>query len=642
MNIIRLSIDRPAAVLAVVLMVVLFGFLALTLIPIQLIPDVRKPVIGLNTIWPGAAPAEVEREIVNRQEDRLRGLEGLQEITSESQDGRARVTLEFAVGQNMDKALLLVANRLDQVNGYPDEASEPFMRTAASEDTPIAWIILLRAPGETRDIHTFGDFVDGVVQDRLERVPGVARVNVYGGSTREMVVTVHPQAMARYGLGVSDTLTALRAANSSVSAGDVNEGKRRYVVRTEGQFDSLDDLRAVVLKPPDDTTQGLGRVTVGDIATVRFDYVEPVSRIRYNGQPALAINAVRETGANVIETMAGIRQTIAKLNASDLPAQGLILHQVYDETVYINSSIDLVRQNIFIGGTLAAFVLLIFLRSAGATLAVSIAIPVSVVGAFVAMAFMGRSLNVISLAGIAFAVGMVVDAAIIVLENIYRLRQQGIGHKEAAYQGAAQVWGAVLVSVMTTVVVFIPILIMDLEVGQLFRDIAVALSVSVLLSLVVAVTVIPTLSTRLLGSSPITRQRVPIVDDIAEAIVAAIVAMTRTVIRSRAASLAVVVGFSGLGVPGHRPPCCQSSNTCPTAIVTWCSASSCRPPATTWTRPRKSPPNSKTRSCRCWRKRANPWPVPTSPPASAVFSSSRRAGGHFSAPPPKTRRGSRN
>ena len=190
---------------------------------------------------------------------------------------------------------------------------------------------------------------------------------------------------------------------------------------------------------------------------------------------------------------------VDELNAQVVPSAGLTLKQVYKETVYINSAIELVRQNIWIGGSLAAVLLLLFLRSFRATLVISIAIPVSVIGAFVAMAALGRSINVISLAGLAFAVGMVVDAAIVVLENIYRLRERGLPIAEAAYQGAKQVWGAVLVSALTTVMVFIPILVMKLEVGQLFRDIAVAISVSVTLSLVVSITVIPALSRYLLG-----------------------------------------------------------------------------------------------------------------------------------------------
>ncbi len=501
MDLIRLSIQRPIAVIAAVLMVVMFGLVALETIPIQLAPDVNRPIITITTEWPGAAPAEIEREVANRQEEVLKGITGLSAITSRSEQGRARVTLEFDVGTNMDRSLLLVSNRLDRVSDYPDEASEPSLKTAGSEDNAIAWFIITRQEGNERPIHEYGDFVRNFVQDRLERVAGIARVNLFGDSARELQVTIDPTLIARYSLTVSDVVLALRQANNSVSAGDVKEGKRRYVVRNEGELNSVEAIRDVVLRSQQDpVTNRLARVTMGDIAEVSLDYREPVSTIRMLGRAALAMNAQRETGANVIETMAGVHQALEEMNATLIPEAGLELRQVYDETFYINSAIALVQQNIWIGGILAAIILLLFLRSLRATLIISIAIPVSVIGSFVAMAAMGRSINVISLAGLAFAVGMVVDAAIVVLENIFRLREMGKPTYVAAYEGAKQVWGAVLVSALTTVMVFIPILVMELEVGQLFRDIAVAISVSVLLSLLVSVTVLPALSNRVLRS----------------------------------------------------------------------------------------------------------------------------------------------
>ena len=551
MNLIRTAIDRPVAIVAAVLMVVMFGLVALQAIPIQLIPDVRKPIITLTTNWAGSAPAEVEREITNRQEEVFRGIEGLEKIISTSEDGRARVTLEFKIGTNMDKSLLLVANRLDRVDGYPSEVKQPTMRTSGSDDNPIAWFTMVKVANDVKSMHTYGDFAEDTIQDRLERVPGVSRVNVYGGSQQRMEIIVNPDSMARYGLVVTEVVAKLRAANASVSAGDVEEGKRRYVVRTEGELSKIEHVRAVLLRSERDTTSGrMARVTVGDIAEVKLNYKDPVARIRFNGQPAMAVNIVRENGANVIQVMAGIKQAISELNTSALADAGLKLVQVYDETTYINSSIELVQQNIVVGGLLAAFMLLMFLRSGGATLIVSLAIPISVIGAFVAMAALGRSINVISLAGIAFAVGMVVDAAIVVLENIYRHRERGKSRSEAAYLGASQVWGAVLVSALTTVMVFIPILIMELEVGQLFRDIAVALSVSVMLSLLVAVTVIPALANRLLGKdtdTTVKRLRIPVIDAFAEWFVRATVGFTRRVTASRALALMVVFVICGSG-----------------------------------------------------------------------------------------------
>jgi HAE1 family hydrophobic/amphiphilic exporter-1 len=555
MNLIRGAIERPIAVISAVLMLVMFGLVALQSIPIQLSPDVNRPVITITTVWGGAAPAEVEREVVNRQEEVMAGLEGLETISGRAEPGRSQITLEFRVGANMDRALLLVSNRLDRVSGYPEEVDEPILDTAGSEDNAIAWFIVTRAEGNERPIHEFGDFVEDVVKDRIERVKGVSRVNVFGGGEREIQVTIDPQLQARYGLTVSDVTRALRAANASMSAGDVEEGKRRYVVRTEGELNSLDEVRHVVLRSAEDDGSGrLARVTVGDIAGVSFGYKDPTAAIRLLGTPAIAFNAQRETGANVIETMIGIREAVEELNDFAMPDAGLQMRQVYDETVYINSAIHLVRQNIWIGGSLAALVLLLFLRSLRATLVVSIAIPVSVVGAFVAMAALGRSINVISLAGLAFAIGMVVDAAIVVLENVYRLREEGKSARQAAYEGAKQVWGAVLVSALTTVMVFIPILVMQLEVGQLFRDIAVAISVSVLLSLVVSITVIPSLSRYLLGErnqmrdggrdgghdGGITRLRIPVMDHVASGVVALVMGFCRRVVGNRFLALVVV------------------------------------------------------------------------------------------------------
>ena len=544
-RLINVSIERPIAVIAAVLMVIMFGFVALETIPIQLTPDVNRPVITVTTQWPGAAPAEVEREVVNRQEKELKGIEGLESIVSRSETGRARVTLEFSAGQDMTKAVLLVSNRLDRVGNYPAEVNEPSLNTAGSEDNAIAWLILRKLEGNETSVHKYFDLAKDFIKDRLERVKGISEVRVYGGAEREMQIIVNPESLARYKLTIPDILNTLRMANASISAGAVDEGKRRYVVRTEGDFESIRSVKNVVLKSTKDITSGrITRVKVEDIADVIFDYKKPVSRIRMMGEPAIALPVYRETGANVIEVMRGIRSAVSDINRNFLAAEKLVLTQVYDETTYIDSAINLVQQNIYVGGTLAAIVLLLFLRSGSATLVISLAIPVSIVGSFVAMAVLGRSINVISLAGLAFAIGMVVDAAIVVLENIFRLRQQGLPITRAAFEGANQVWGAVLVSALTTVMAFIPILIMELEVGQLFRDIAVAISVAVLLSLIVSVTVIPALASRLLKGDVqeiTTKRRINLVDGSASMFVRYVLNFTRAVTNNRVMAASAVI-----------------------------------------------------------------------------------------------------
>ena len=546
MDPIRYAIDRPIAVVAIVFMAVMFGALALSRIPVQLAPDVRKPIVVVETAWPGAAPADVEREIINPQEDAFRGLEGLDRMSSRARTGQAEVTLEFAVGSDMANVLLLVSNRLDRVGGYPDEASEPTLNTSGSDDSPIAWVIVRADEGASRPLPQYGDFVEDEIKERLERIDGISTVNVFGGVTRELQIVVHPDELARYGMTIPEVIRSLRAENVSVSAGDVEEGKRRYVVRADGELNTIAAVENVVLRSQvQGSANTLGRVRVKDVADVGFAYKESTAKLRFRGEPALAFNLVREPGANVIETMDEVKRVLAELQVGPVAREGLTLEQVYDETVYIEGAIDLVVQNIWIGGLLAAGVLLIFLRSPRATLVVSLAIPVSIVATFVAMAATGRTLNVISLAGIAFAVGMIVDAAIVVLENIYRLSEKGMSRRAAAYEGARQVWGAVLVSALTTVMVFIPILIMELEAGQLFRDIAVAISVSVLLSLVVAVTVVPALSSRLLPKDNAKNRRIPVVDHVAAGFSWLVMKYVSLTVRFRALGLLLVTVIGG-------------------------------------------------------------------------------------------------
>ena len=544
MDLIRFAIDRPIAVVAAVLMSILFGTLALSRIPVQLAPDVRKPIVVIETNWPGAAPSEVEREIVNLQEEALRGLKGLEIMTSLSRTSTAEVTLEFAVGTNMSQSLLRVSNRLDRVSGYPAEASEPSLNTSGADDSPIAWILLTAKEGNTRAMPTYGDFVEDIIKDRMERIEGVSAVNIFGGVTRELQVVVDPRRLSRFGLTVPQVVQTLHAENISISAGDVDEGKRRYVVRTEGNLNTEEAIRNVVLRSGVASGQA-GRVKVSDVAEVGFAFKEPTSRLRYKGEPGLAFNIVRESGANVIRVMEDIRITLAELETGPIADAGLNVQQVYDETIYIDGAISLVVQNIWIGGALAAFILMVFLRSLRATVVISLSIPVSIVATFVVMAITGRTLNVISLAGIAFAVGMIVDAAIVVLENIFRLREEGKSRRDAAYQGAQQVWGAILVSALTTVLVFVPILIMQLEAGQLFRDIAVAISVSVLLSLVVAVTVIPALASRFFSAKDQKTIRIWGLDHLAHWFREGVMAYVRMTMRFRTIGIIMVAMIAG-------------------------------------------------------------------------------------------------
>ncbi len=560
-SLIDISLKRPMAVMAGVLMILAFGLVALQTIPIQLTPDVRRPVIDIRTHWRGEAPVDVEREVTNRLEEELGGIEGVVELSSRSRLGSSRIRLEFEIGYDLDKGMLLINNRLAGIDGLPREADEPRMDSRGSEDIPIAYFALRRKPGNTRDMETYGDLIEDVIVDRIERVPGVSGADFRGGARRELRIVVDPEKLAFHRLTIPDVLKKLRDASASVSAGEVDEGKRSYLVRTEGEIRTVGQAKAVILVREEDNASGrVGRVTVGDIAEVVYGYKDRSSYRRYLGEDVITLQAFRDSGTNVIKTMNAIRVVVDDLNKHALAREKLFLTWVYDETVYIKSALALVQQNIWLGGALAALILLLFLRSWRPTLVVTLAIPVSVIGAFVAMAMLGRSINVISLAGIAFAVGMVVDAAIVVLENIYRHRELGKSPLAAAMEGTKQVWPAVFASALTTVVVFAPILMLELQVGQLFRDIAVALSVSVMLSLIVSVTVIPALSKKLLtkvAKGGAGRMSIPGVDHLARLFVRALMGFTGIVVRSKIAAFVVVcslVGGTALFTAFAMPP----------------------------------------------------------------------------------------
>ncbi|MDH4195759.1 MAG: efflux RND transporter permease subunit, partial [Nitrospirota bacterium] len=486
-------IRYPVSTTVGVLLIVLFGIVALVKLPVQLAPDVEKHEVTVDTRWPGGSPHEVEREIIDEQEEQLKGVEGLEKMFSESSYGQGKVILRFPTGTNTDTALLQVSNRLNQVKEYPLEADEPVISSADTRGVAMAWFILDTMEGNPVNIETMRDFAEDIIKARFERVKGVAASNVYGGRERELRVTVDPAKLASRALTIMDVARALDQENRDYSAGDFDEGKRSYVVRTVGEYRNPQDVENVII-----ARRGGASVYVRDVATAHIDYKDPTHVVRQKGHPSIAVNAIRQTGANVLEAMDGLRAAAVELNEEILNPRGFRLFQVYDETDYINRSLSLVQQNLIVGSLLAIIVLYLFLRTGSSTLVVGLAIPISMMGTFIMLWALGRNFNVISLAGMTFAAGMLVDNSIVVLENIYRHRELGKSLFQAAYDGTVEVWGAVLASTLTTIAVFVPIVFMEEQSGQLFRDIAIAISAGVGLSLVVSMTVIPSLSARVL------------------------------------------------------------------------------------------------------------------------------------------------
>jgi HAE1 family hydrophobic/amphiphilic exporter-1 len=494
-NLIKLCLARPVGVTVGVLLAVLFGTLSIFTIPVQLTPTVDTPLVNVRTAWPGANPQEIEQEIIDRQEEMLRSVQGLQKMTSSARNNLATIALEFYPDVPRSEALRDVNDKLRQVSGYPLEVDEPTIQSGETElSTTIAWLILY-AGKDDAEIRKLRDFAEDFIQPYLDRVPGVASTDIYGGYEREVQVRIDAGKLAARGITFAQFEAALRRQNTNISAGTVTQGKRDYALRSVGQFTSLDEIGNTVIGD----TAG-GPVYVHDVGEVELAYKDPEGLVRSKGLYVLAFPVRRQTGANVMEVMAALKIAIARVNKEVLQARGMDLDlvQVYDETIYIDQSIALIDTNIVFGGGLAVIVLMLFLRNWRATLTVALSIPVCVIASFLVIVALGRTLNVVSLAGIAFAVGMVVDNCIVVLENIYRHRQMGKDARRAALDGPNEVWSALLAGTLTTMAVFIPVILVREEAGQLFRDISIATVSAVGLSLIVSITVIPVLAARLL------------------------------------------------------------------------------------------------------------------------------------------------
>jgi HAE1 family hydrophobic/amphiphilic exporter-1 len=559
MDFIQYSIRRPVTVIVGIILVVLFGLIGLSSMPYQLTPTVTEPEITVTTTWSGATPYEIERDIVEEQEDVLKGLTGLTQLESTSQNGQGEITLRFAIGTDVDDALLRVSNKLNEVPSYPATADKPVITATGSAASPVIWIVLKANAGNDRPIASYRTFFENEVRQYLERVPGVADLFVGGGTEREMHVVVDPARLAAHGLTIPAVAAALQAENVNVSAGNMDLGRHEYRIRSTGEFRDPEDIEAVVL-----LSDGQRRVRLGDVGHAAFGYEKTSVAMMHNAEPGLGVGINPEPGANVLDMTNAVWNVVQELNQGKLKEQGIRMDWAYDQRPYIEGAIALVRQNIIIGGVLAVAVLLLFLRSFSSTVIVGVAIPISVIGSFIMMSAMGRNLNVVSLAGISFAVGMLVDNAIVVLENIDRHRRQfGKSPARAAYDGAREVWGAVLASTLTTVAVFLPVVFTQEEAGQLFKDIAIAVTCSVALSLFVSVSVIPMLAAKLFGLSQRRRGAAPAQDGepagfelralrplkaVGRSIAGVIMALVEACLRSWATRLAVIVLLTGFAV----------------------------------------------------------------------------------------------
>ena len=487
-------LQRGTLVAVVVAMILLLGIVAATRVPVQMIPDLETRIISVETSWPGATPQDIEKEILIEQELYLRTLPNLQRMTAVATTGGAEVELEFPYGIDTQEALIEVNNALSQVPSYPENVDEPVIRTDSFSYNPFLYFRTVPLPGNPKghDLEMLLDFIDDEIRPPMERVEGVSRVRLSGGAPRQIRIEVDTARLAERDISLAEVRDAIRRRNTDVSAGDLDSGKRRYLIRTIGRFSDLDSLRDLIV-----VRRGDAVVRLRDIATVELDHAE-LRRLNYsNGAPNIWVSVVRQTGSNVIEIRDKMMPLVEQLNEDILRPNGLEMSLSSEDVSYVEDSVANVVQNIAIGATLAALVMFLFLRSGSATLIGMLGMPICIVAGFIGLLLLGRTVNVISLAGIAFAIGMTIDNTIVVLESIAQERQAGKSRYEAARDGVKNVWSAVLSGTMTTVLVFLPILFIREEAGQLFSDIGIAISASIIVSMLVAVAVVPVASANL-------------------------------------------------------------------------------------------------------------------------------------------------
>lgn len=484
---------RHGTLLAVgVLVLCIFGIVAVFRVPVQMIPDLEVRTISVRTRWSGATPQDVEKEIVIEQEEYLRDIPSLQRMVSEASTGEATIELEFPFGVDINEALIRVNNALSQVPAYPENVDEPRLYTSSFSNNSFIFLRVEPLPGESVDMTMMRDFIDDRVRVRLERVPNVSEVSVRGGAERQIRIEVAAGRLAERGITLSELRAAIRARNRDVSGGDIDSGKRRYLLRTVGRFDTLEAIEEAIIAERDGTF-----IRLKDVGRVRLSHFEERNRAYTNGRRVIVLSIRRETGSNVISIMEAVLPVIDEINREILNPAGMQMLLTSEDVRYVRNSATNVWKNLALGAILATGVMYLFLRSLPLTLIGVMGIPICTIAAFVGLLVTGRTINVISLAGVAFAIGMTLDNSIVVLEAIERERRRGRSAADAALAGVRHVWPAVLASTLTTVLVFAPILFIEEEAGQLYADVAVAISASILASMLVAITVLPAASARL-------------------------------------------------------------------------------------------------------------------------------------------------
>jgi HAE1 family hydrophobic/amphiphilic exporter-1 len=485
MSIPRFAIHRPVTMFMISAVVTLIGILALSKLPVDLMPDFEQPTLTVRTSYTGVGPLEIEELLTRPMEQAVSAVPGLIRVESSSSEGNSQVRLNFEWGADLAEAADEVRTRVDRIRGrMPEDADNPVIFKQDSNSQPIMQIGI---QGDFDPV-TLRELAENEIAPRFERVDGVAAVSVQGGLRRQIHVELSKEKITALNLGVNQVVNAIRTENQNTPLGEISQGDATFLLRSQGQFQNLDDIRNLVVMTRADVP-----VYLRDIAEVKDSTEERRSFMRIDGKPGLQIQIQKQSGKNTVQIAEAVRAEIERVNR-EVP--GVRLFTLQDSAIFIERAISNVQEHAVVGGILVVLIIFVFLRDFRSTLIVCTSIPVSVIGTFALLYFGGFTLNTMTFGGLALGIGMIVDAAIVVLENTHRHLHMGKDRMTAAIDGSEEVWSAILASTLTHIAVFIPLLFLSGTASILFTQLSFVVMFSLAMSLFVAVTIVPVLCSR--------------------------------------------------------------------------------------------------------------------------------------------------
>jgi multidrug efflux pump len=488
------AVRRPVLAAVISLLLVAFGLISFERLPLREYPDIDPPVVGIETIYRGAAASVVETRITEVIEERIAGVEGIEFIESTSQDGRSAITVQFSVGRDVDAAANDIRDRVSSIlSDLPTEADPPEIRKVDSNESVVMWINLT---SDRMTVPELTDYAQRYLVDRFSVLDGVARIFVGGAQRYAMRIWLDRKAMAARDLTATDVENALRAGNLELPAGEVESVRRRFTVRVQREFENADDFRRLVIGEGADGHL----IRLGDIARVEKGTEEDRTFFRGNGIPQVGLGVVRQSTANLLDVARAAKHEMAVLGPS-LP-EGMKFEQSYDSSVFVEGAVNEVYKTLLIAVSLVVLTIFLFLGSVRAMLVPAVTVPVCLVATFIALYALGFSVNLLTLLALVLAIGLVVDDAIVMLENIHRrIDQYGETPLVAAYRGARQVGFAIVATTAVLIAVFVPIAFLEGDIGRLFSEFALTMAAAVFFSSVVALTLAPALASKVLRAS---------------------------------------------------------------------------------------------------------------------------------------------